>query len=230
MASSRPCRAAGVRAACFVLALAVAGVRPARAGERLDLSSGWPDTLRQVGKEEGVAIGGLAVARPRREGDRSPAESATAPCPGDVPAGGRCRSSNLARASRRRPSSSRSSTRKRSPSRSLVTTLTQRSVARVRPFLSECATNPRDPQCSGSLYGSADAVVCPTALGLAAALSLLRVVADRHWTTDVIGGALVGSTFGTVVSAVHLRVDGAARDAGLSLGGEGRSMMYWRRF
>jgi len=48
-------------------------------------------------------------------------------------------------------------------------------------------------------------LVCPAALGIAAGSSLLRVVADRHWTTDIIAGALVGSAVGAVVSAVHLR-------------------------
>jgi len=80
-----------------------------------------------------------------------------------------------------------------------------------------------------SLYGSADWAVCPAALGIAAGTSLLRVVADKHWATDVIAGAVIGATVGAVVSAVHLRGDRSAPTAGLSLGGERRSMIYWKR-
>ena len=81
-----------------------------------------------------------------------------------------------------------------------------------------------------SLYGSVDAVVCPAALGIAAGSSLLRVVADRHWTTDIIAGALVGSAVGGLVSAVHLPAGGSPDKAGITLGDEGRSMIYWKRF
>lgn len=44
------------------------------------------------------------------------------------------------------------------------------------------------------LYGSdaADAFACGSALVLAATVALLRVVADRHYITDVLVGALVG--------------------------------------
>jgi membrane-associated phospholipid phosphatase len=80
-----------------------------------------------------------------------------------------------------------------------------------------------------SLYGSADAAVCPSALAIAATTSVLRIVADRHWATDVIAGALVGSAVGGVVSAVHLGMNGPA-GAGVSLGPDGRSMTYWKRF
>jgi len=33
-----------------------------------------------------------------------------------------------------------------------------------------------------------------------------------------------------VVSAVHLRAGGSPDEAGITLGGEGRSMIYWKRF
>ena len=79
-----------------------------------------------------------------------------------------------------------------------------------------------------SPYGSADPFVCPAALGIAAGSSLLRVVADRHWITDVIAGAIVGSTVGALVSAIHLRQAGSTPE-GLMMGEEGRSMIYWRR-
>src|SRR5262249_26279556 len=142
----------------------------------------------------------------------------------------------------------------------ILTTALQRGVGRARPFLRECRTNSSDPDCAGSansrntsfisghaslaftgattlcvqhsrlsIYGgSADAVVCPVALGIAAGSSLLRVVGDRHWMTDIIAGALIGSAVGTVVSAVHL--SGSPDEAGITLGGEGRSMIYWKRF
>jgi membrane-associated phospholipid phosphatase len=80
-----------------------------------------------------------------------------------------------------------------------------------------------------SLYGSADPVVCPAALTIAAGSSLLRVVADRHWISDVIAGAALGSAVGYVVSAVHLSGDGSA-PAGLTMGEQGRSVVYWRAF
>src|SRR5882672_161820 len=80
-----------------------------------------------------------------------------------------------------------------------------------------------------SLYGSADPVVCPAALTIAAGSSLLRVVADRHWISDVIAGAVLGSAVGYVVSAVHLRENGSA-PAGLTMGERGNSLVYWRAF
>lgn len=143
----------------------------------------------------------------------------------------------------------------------VMTTALQRATGRARPFLRECASNPKsDPDCAGpantrntsfisghaslafsaattlcvqhariSLYGSADPVVCPAALTIAAGSSLLRVVADRHWISDVIAGAVLGSAVGYVVSAVHLREAGSA-PAGVALGEQGRSMVYWREF
>jgi membrane-associated phospholipid phosphatase len=143
---------------------------------------------------------------------------------------------------------------------SIVTTTMQRTTGRARPFLRECGKSPPgDSQCAGSandrntsfvsghaalaftaastlcvqhsrlsLYGGADAVVCPAALTIAAAVSVFRIVADKHWATDVIAGAALGSTVGTVVSSVHLRGDGPP--AGISLGSETRSLVYWRRF
>ena len=43
------------------IALALAAASPAAtAGERLDLSSGWPSAWRRIGTEERTAIGGLA--------------------------------------------------------------------------------------------------------------------------------------------------------------------------
>jgi len=81
-----------------------------------------------------------------------------------------------------------------------------------------------------SLYGSADWAVCPAALGIATGASLLRVVADKHWTTDVIAGAVVGGAVGAVVSAVHLRTSDGPPSSGITLGGQGQSMIYWKQF
>jgi membrane-associated phospholipid phosphatase len=64
-----------------------------------------------------------------------------------------------------------------------------------------------------SLYGSADAAVCPAALAIATATSLLRVVADRHWSSDVVAGALLGLAVGATVSLVHLHREDAPQAA-----------------
>src|SRR5207237_184848 len=41
--------------------------------------------------------------------------------------------------------------------------------------------------------GAADKIVCPAALAVAATTGLLRIVSDRHWTSDVLGGAIFGT-------------------------------------
>jgi membrane-associated phospholipid phosphatase len=53
------------------------------------------------------------------------------------------------------------------------------------------------------LGGARDALVCVGALVLAGATATLRVVADQHYASDVIGGALVGSAVGLAVPAIH---------------------------
>ncbi len=58
------------------------------------------------------------------------------------------------------------------------------------------------------LYGSGalDATACIGAVGLASTVSVLRVAADRHWTSDVLGGAFIGALSGFVVpSLLHYR-------------------------
>ena len=281
------------KAAWSVLVLAAVSMA-ARAGDRVDLSSGWPADWERVGSKEAVAIAGLSTAsillrlfskapdqprwdspilfdegardalRASSEGARSTAGtfSNAAYALGFVPLvvdaglltwlghGNADAASQLALIDLEAITIT-----------TILTTAMQRTVGRARPFLRECAANPNaDPNCAGSansrntsfisghaslafagaatlcvqhsrlsLYGSADAVVCPAALGIAAGASLLRVVADRHWMTDVVAGAVVGSAVGAVVSAVHLRRDGSP-PAGVTLGEEGRSMIYWRRF
>ena len=44
-----------------------------------------------------------------------------------------------------------------------------------------------------------DGAMCGSALALAATTGLLRVMSDRHWITDVMTGALVGSAIGILV-------------------------------
>jgi len=80
------------------------------------------------------------------------------------------------------------------------------------------------------IYGGiADQVVCPASLAVAATTGLLRIVADRHWASDVIGGAIFGSAVGASVSWLHLRGE-SAPSATLSLGAGGRSLIYVGRF
>jgi membrane-associated phospholipid phosphatase len=47
--------------------------------------------------------------------------------------------------------------------------------------------------------GAADAAVCLTMVGIAVGTGLLRVVADRHYASDVIGGLAVGVVSGYVL-------------------------------
>ena len=121
----------------------------------------------------------------------------------------------------------------------LLTAVTQRAVGRERPFAQGCGTG-TNPACGSpdgrntslfsghtsfaftgaavlcvqhsrlDLYGSADPFVCPVALLLASATGILRMVADRHWASDVIAGAAMGGAVGTVVSIAHISKDPAA--------------------
>jgi PAP2 superfamily len=121
----------------------------------------------------------------------------------------------------------------------LLTAVTQRAVGRERPFAQGCGTG-TNPACTSpddrntsmfsghtsfaftgaavlcvqhsrlDLYGSADPFVCPVTLLLASATGILRMVADRHWATDVIAGAAAGSAVGAVVSIAHTSKDPAA--------------------
>ncbi|MFL5452030.1 MAG: phosphatase PAP2 family protein [Myxococcales bacterium] len=121
----------------------------------------------------------------------------------------------------------------------LLTAVTQRAVGRERPFAQGCGTG-TNPACTSrddrntsmfsghtsfaftgaavlcvqhsrlDLYGSADPFVCPVALLLASTTGILRMVADRHWASDVIAGAAVGSAVGAVVSIAHISKDPVA--------------------
>lgn len=80
------------------------------------------------------------------------------------------------------------------------------------------------------IYGGVgDKLVCPIALTVAAATGLLRIVADRHWASDVLVGAAVGSAVGATVSWAHLR-NGGGSAASFSLGSGGRALVYGGSF
>jgi membrane-associated phospholipid phosphatase len=59
---------------------------------------------------------------------------------------------------------------------------------------------------SRSLYGDggADAAACAGSLALAATTGLLRIVADRHYLSDVVVGALIGFAVGYVVPLIFV--------------------------
>ncbi|MGZ3418529.1 MAG: phosphatase PAP2 family protein [Polyangiales bacterium] len=103
----------------------------------------------------------------------------------------------------------------------LLTTIVKRTVLRERPSVAHCAPG---QQCQNSesffsghasaaftaaglvcaehqalgIYGNklADGAACATALAAAAATGMLRVVADKHYMTDVLTGAAVGLASG----------------------------------
>jgi len=112
----------------------------------------------------------------------------------------------------------------------------QHLTARQRPFVQECATNPNLADCAtGSHYQSFPsghttlaftavalecfhhgyldtahtgwgAAACPVTIAVATMTGVLRIMADRHWATDVLAGALLGGTIGWAVPALHLAV------------------------
>jgi membrane-associated phospholipid phosphatase len=129
----------------------------------------------------------------------------------------------------------------------LLNAIVQRAVGRERPFAQGCgtaghaactATDDRNTAFySGhtsfaftgatllcfqhsrmNLYGDADPFVCPVALAVASATGLLRIVADRHWATDVLAGAAVGAAVGTAVSITHISPGGGGTVQGASSG------------
>jgi len=53
--------------------------------------------------------------------------------------------------------------------------------------------------------GPADAATCVTGYLVAATTASLRVLSDVHYATDVLTGAIVGTTVGLVVPAIHYR-------------------------
>ncbi len=49
--------------------------------------------------------------------------------------------------------------------------------------------------------GAADAIACGTGLGAAAFVATTRLVADRHYSSDVLSGAIIGGTAGFLLPA-----------------------------
>lgn len=60
------------------------------------------------------------------------------------------------------------------------------------------------------LYGKADSVVCPLAIAAAAGTGILRIVSNKHWATDVLAGAALGTAVGTIVALSHFRASATA--------------------
>lgn len=109
---------------------------------------------------------------------------------------------------------------------SVVTFSLYDSVGRARPSYADCQRDPSGPGCRISptasfpsghtaeafisaglscvhhayvpVYGNAtlDALACARDVGLATADGVLRIMGDRHYTTDVIAGAALGFSFG----------------------------------
>src|SRR2546426_689532 len=70
----------------------------------------------------------------------------------------------------------------------------------------------------------------PAALTVAATTGLLRIVSDRHWASDVLLGAVLGTAVGGTVSWAHMHDGDGAPSTSLSLGPDGRSFVYGGRF
>src|SRR6267142_734602 len=243
-------------AAISVLAFAAASTA-ATAGERVDLDNGWPAGWRRVGTEETWAIGGLSAASLALRLFSNAAYVLTA-VPfmvdamfvtwlghGQMDAAVQLAlidietlaittlmTTALQRAvGRARPFLRECASNPNSDSDCAGSANNRNSsfISGHASLAFSAATTLCVQHSRLSLYGSADPVVCPAALTIAAGSSLLRVVADRHWISDVIAGAVLGSAVGYVVSAVHLRENGSA-PAGLTMGERGNSLVYWRAF
>jgi membrane-associated phospholipid phosphatase len=110
----------------------------------------------------------------------------------------------------------------------------QHITARERPFVQYCASNPTVSDCSvggkNSSFPSAHttivfaavalecfhhgyldtshtgwgAAACPVTVVAASITGVLRIAADRHWSTDVIAGAVLGGTLGYAIPALHV--------------------------
>jgi len=110
----------------------------------------------------------------------------------------------------------------------------QRITARQRPYVLACQSDPSPPECSGGgkfasfpsahtsvvfaavalecfHHGFLDtshtgwgAAACPVTVVAATVTGVLRIMADRHWATDVIAGAILGGGLGYAIPALHL--------------------------
>ena len=127
----------------------------------------------------------------------------------------------------------------------LLTRIAEKTIGRARPDGSDNSAFPSGHTSTAftvaaglcvqhsrlEIYGGvADKLVCPAALTVATATGLLRIVADRHWATDVVAGAVLGSLVGATVSWAHLRDGDPAPASSFSLGAGARSLVYGGRF
>jgi membrane-associated phospholipid phosphatase len=127
----------------------------------------------------------------------------------------------------------------------LLTRIAEKTIGRARPDGSDNAAFPSGHTSTAftvaaglcvqharlQIYGGlADKLVCPGALTVATATGLLRIVSDRHWASDVVAGAVLGSLVGATVSWAHLRDGDHAAASSLSLGPGARSLVYGGRF
>jgi membrane-associated phospholipid phosphatase len=116
----------------------------------------------------------------------------------------------------------------------LISFSLQKLTARERPFVKACQTDPTLSECSiGGKYASFPsahtslvfaavalecfhhgfldtshtgwgAAVCPLTIAVATGTAILRIASDRHWTTDVFAGAVLGGTLGYAIPALHV--------------------------
>jgi len=127
----------------------------------------------------------------------------------------------------------------------VLTRVVDKSVGRIRPDRTDTAAFPSGHTSTAftiasglcvqhtrlEIYGGvADKLVCPAALTVAAGTGLLRIVSDRHWASDVLAGAVLGTLVGGTVSWVHMHDGGAEPRRSVSLGPDGRSLVYGGRF
>jgi hypothetical protein len=127
----------------------------------------------------------------------------------------------------------------------VLTRVTEKTVGRSRPDGTDNAAFPSGHTSTAfaiasglcvqharlEIYGGvADKLVCPAALTAAATTGLLRVVSDRHWASDVVAGAALGTLVGWTVSWAHMHDGSGAPPASVSLGPDGRSLVYGGRF
>jgi PAP2 superfamily len=127
----------------------------------------------------------------------------------------------------------------------LLTRIAEKTVGRLRPDGGDTSAFPSGHTSTAftvaaglcvqhsrlQIYGGvADKVVCPAALTVATGVGLLRIVSDRHWATDVLAGAVLGSVVGATVSWAHMHDDGRAPATSFSLGADGRSLVYGGSF
>lgn len=67
-----------------------------------------------------------------------------------------------------------------------------------------CAHHVHHPWLYGGPAGGA--VACTAGLGVASAISIMRIVADRHWLSDIVAGATLGAAIGWLVPLLHYTI------------------------